>query len=231
MRKKFKYYTTVEFAEVIFPAISLIPQWYRKLKIFDNETNTPIVDNYTKMNLTLKSCMPFFDSLSTGYFVTTWQDLVVTQENGAAKISWVLPPDPVVIRHEDTFKGIPTPVGYEKTSFAWTFPISFKTPKDYSILLLHPMNRLDLPFLTSSGVIDSDQGMHGGQIPFFIKEGFEGVIPKGTPIAQIIPFKKEAWELSQDDNLKNLDRYHKFLTNSVVRGWYKKSIWKKTEYR
>jgi hypothetical protein len=32
-----------------------------------------------------------------------------------------------------------------------------------------------------------------GNIPFFIKEGFSGVIPKGTPIAQVIPFKRESW--------------------------------------
>ena len=30
--------------------------------------------------------------------------------------------------------------------------------------------------------------------PFFIKEGFTGLIPYGTPIVQIIPFKRDDWK-------------------------------------
>ena len=31
-----------------------------------------------------------------------------------------------------------------------------------------------------------------------LKEEFTGIIPKGTPLAQIIPFKRESWSMETD---------------------------------
>jgi hypothetical protein len=69
-----------------------------------------------------------------------------------------------------------------------------------------------------------------GNLPFFLKEGFEGIIPKGTPIAQIIPFKRESWNLQKDAALVNESRLNSRNSDSVIFGWYKKTIWKKKSY-
>ena len=98
------------------------------------------------------------------------------------------------------------------------------------MLLSHPFNRFDLPFTTLSGIIDADGILARGNIPFFIKEGFEGIVKQGTPIFQIIPFKRENWNVENDIRLKDRGKRNISLASRVIRGWYKDNIWHKKEY-
>jgi hypothetical protein len=55
----------------------------------------------------------------------------------------------------------------------------------------------DLPFTILPGVVDTDRYTAPVNFPFLINDpNFEGLIPAGTPIAQVIPFKREPWEMS-----------------------------------
>ena len=225
--KLFKYISKIEFAEPLVPASTTVPDWYKNIPPFIG--GKPIIENYNKPNITVKNCIPFLDSLTTGYTLTTYQDIQVTSTEFGPKLTWLIEPDPVVIR--DPQPGLPIPIGHSNLHFAWNLPINYKTPKGYSVLIVHPLNRFDLPFNTLSGIIDSEDGMFGGQLPFFIHYGFEGIIPKGTPIAQIIPFKKENWVKEKDESLIQTGKKIKYLSTSVLKGWYKKNIWKKVTYR
>ena len=66
-------------------------------------------------------------------------------------------------------------------------------------------------------------------LPFFLKEGFEGIIPKGTPIAQIMPFKREPWN-SEKEDLNPLTKYQINNLKSVVQRSYKNRFWSKKTY-
>jgi len=226
---KLKYFSSVEFSKPLSASSDHIPEWYRKIPNFAG--NSPVIANNTKPNITVKTCMPFLDSLTTGYMVTTWQDIQVVQDNGKALISWVLQPEPLIMRDKSINSLMPTPHGYEDTHFSWISPLNYQTPKGISMMLTHPLNRFDLPFLTLSGIVDSEDGMVGGQIPFFIKKGFEGIIPKGTPFAQLIPFKKENWLSEEDPSLLKKGQEINYLSNSVIKGWYKNSRWKRVSYK
>ena len=48
------------------------------------------------------------------------------------------------------------------------------------------------------GIVDTDTYKASVNFPFVLNEPdtFEGLIPAGTPIAQVIPFKRESWEIS-----------------------------------
>jgi hypothetical protein len=72
----------------------------------------------------------------------------------------------------------------------WTI----KTPPGYSCLVTHPFGYNNLPFHSFSGIVDSDRFHADINTPFTLKKNFSGVIPKGTPMMQIIPFKRENWE-------------------------------------
>jgi hypothetical protein len=48
--------------------------------------------------------------------------------------------------------------------------------------------------LTLTGVVDTDAYPLVVLFPFMMKNTFEGVIEKGTPVVQIIPFKREDWK-------------------------------------
>jgi hypothetical protein len=46
-------------------------------------------------------------------------------------------------------------------------------------------------------VVDTDTYTSPVNFPFTLNDPkFEGLIPAGTPIAQVIPFKREQWEMS-----------------------------------
>ena len=212
----------------IKPAKQFIPDWYKNIKGY-NKNNLKFEKDGNQPILNLKSCMPFFDAFNNGYMVELAQDLYVEIKDGKPKINWKAHPDPIGVREvgENT---IPTPHGYSESHFVWQYPHILNAKKGYSAILTHPFNRNDLPFISLTGIIDIDVLVGNGNIPFFIKEGFEGLIPRGTPILQIIPFKRESWKIKKDDSLiekNNKENINK--TRSMV-GWYKSNRWQKKEF-
>jgi hypothetical protein len=122
------------------------------------------------------------------------------------------------------------PIGYERNPYKFENKWVMETPPGYSCLITHPLNRFDLPFFTMSGIVDTDQyNFLPVNLPFFLKEGFEGIIPKGTPIAQVIPFKREPWH-SEKEDLNPLTKYQINNLKSVVQRSYKNRFWSKKTY-
>jgi hypothetical protein len=126
------------------------------------------------------------------------------------------------------------PKGYYQSHFAWFPDWAIETPEGYSALYSQPFNRFELPFLTTSGIVDNDNVNLPGSMPFFLREGFTGVIPAGTPFAQIVPFKREDWtsEIVIEDpkklenkNMQNSNKYR--LPDG---GIYKNKIWQPRKY-
>jgi len=225
---KLKYKAFNNYVNVIKPIKNVLPDWYKKTPMFTGKT--PVIEDYSK-NITLKACMPFFDSLMSGYVVTTWQDLQVKKdEQGFPRITWLVEPNPLTVRNAESSDKLPIPAGCNSTPFSWKLPTAIKTPKNYSLLALHPMNRFDLPFITLSAIIDAEKTLFSGNLPFFIKEDFEGIIPSGTPIMQLIPFKKENWKLEEDSTIQEEAAKNFFLTRTVLSGYYKKTQWRKVNY-
>jgi len=69
-----------------------------------------------------------------------------------------------------------------------------------------------------------------GNLPFYIKDGFEGIIHKGTPIAQIIPFRQENWKSIKSVGLVEEGERHGKASASLILGWYKKTFWTRKKY-
>jgi hypothetical protein len=90
------------------------------------------------------------------------------------------------------------PDGYHAKHFAWWADWAVELPDGYSALYTHPLNRFELPFITTSGIVDNDKDHLPGTMPFFFLKGISGVVPAGTPYAQIIPFKREHWQSEVD---------------------------------
>jgi hypothetical protein len=98
-----------------------------------------------------------------------------------------------------------------------------------------PMNRFDLPFLNTTGIVDNDKVHLSGTFPFFVVDGYEGTIKAGTPYMQIIPFKREDWE-SEIELLSQNDIYAKMNDNMKKYrvpdgGVYIKNVWSRREYK
>ena len=179
------------------PANSIIPEWYKKLSRYINNTDKPIKSLGRK---DLKTCVPFRDAMITGYMYLLQADIeVCISETGDVDIftnqqlHFAVADKRGPLDLNNQGYGMPNPAGTVPIMFAWAATWGVGTDKKDSVLITHPLNRHDLPFVTTSGIIDSGYNSTAGNIPFFIKEGFKGIIPKGTPIAQVIPFERQEW--------------------------------------
>jgi hypothetical protein len=82
----------------------------------------------------------------------------------------------------------------------WMNPWSISTEPGYSCMFIQPMHRESV-FTIFPGVVDTDKYISCVNFPFVLNDlSFEGLIPAGTPIAQVIPFKRDSFkmEMGQD---------------------------------
>ena len=78
--------------------------------------------------------------------------------------------------------------------------------------------------------MDTDRWGDAGNHPFLIKEGWEGIIEKGTPIIQIIPFKRENWQSQEDYRVFQIGEANATQSKSKLYGWYKQNSWNKKTF-
>lgn len=228
--KKIKFAVDLDYIDFPSSGKNFIPEWYKNIPSNIDRKKFRLTPDNKDLG-TVKRCVPFLDALMGGYMATLWQDLQVTQRNGFPQLNWPTIPPVAEMRDEGHAKGFEAPAGYDSLSFTWQSPYIAQTPPGYSLLITHPMNRFDLPFMTASGLVDADNLLYQGNIPFFLKQGFEGVIPKGTPIFQMIPFKREDWISEKDESLRKMAAIENQKALSVLNGWYKTKVWKKKTYR
>jgi hypothetical protein len=246
MSKKIVFYPTFadagNFTDPPKPAIHFnIPEWFRDTpKYKHNQTAFSL--NNGENNLTIRHCIPLLEGFTSGYVLVTNIDLLVEIDNSGRQVfKWIDGNVPIYapLRSRPSYENLPENrsfpkmPGYSNPEFNWIPAWCIKTPKGYSSIFTHPINRLDLPFYTLGGIIDTDGWGEAGNHPFVLREGWEGVIPKGTPYVQIIPFKRDNWHNEIDTSLKDPFNHELNIRkrDSVLRGWYKKNAWNNKHYR
>ena len=208
------------YVETPKPSSKFIPDWWKK-----QELETNVDDPFD--NLSFKACVPFLDSLTTGYMAYTNQDIIVSLQDGKPFLQWQTTPVPLTYR--SVRQNLPIPAGHHDHHFAWRISFGFQLPKGYSLIITHPFNRFDLPFTTVSGIVD--EGIPwSGNFTFWIKENFTGIIPKGTPIAQMIPFKSENWKSERAEYLMEHAKKIQHEKITIISGYYKKFIHRKKKF-
>ena len=172
------------------PASKFIPDWYKNMESYIGGEKKPSGNGGSKA--TVKRCMPVFDAINAGYIITSPADVYVRIKDGQQFFEWSslglisfhpieqAPEHPAKNRH-----------AYPKWMNHW----AIRTPKGYSTMFVQPMHR-DSIFTILPGVVDTDEYYSPVNLPFTVNNPeFEGLIPKGTPIAQVIPFKRESWTM------------------------------------
>jgi hypothetical protein len=231
MKKKILRYSDLdESFEDIKPAKTFIPDWYKGAKGYN--ANNLVFSNENAPMLNFKACFPFFDSLTSGYMITLSSDLhFELLDNGSHYLRWGKTSfQPADLRNANLNREIPIPSGYSEEHFVWRLHNIFKAPVGYSLLITHPFNRFDLPFITLSAVVDADQMMNAGNVPFFIKKDFNGIIESGTPIAQVIPVKRESWKIERDDSLREEGVIRNKKNSKKFLGYYKNNLWQRKSF-
>jgi len=215
------------------PSAKHVPEWYKSLSKHDywnsDEHLNPVNHIGTDgAQVSTKMCMPFLDSLTAGYQYVLEDDLNidVEPETGKPILWWG---GDVMLVDKRPIIDMPIPNNCHPVHYGWRMNWYYETPPGYSVLITHPMNRFDLPFYTQSGIVESDIWGLPVFTAFFLQKDFRGTIKKGTPIFQIIPFKRDNWELEVVETPEELDKHEFRAENrrSMLYGYYKKTAWRK----
>ena len=213
------------------PSKNYIAQWFKDMPI-----EVPHISGQNTL-LTAKKCMPFMDSLISGYTQELVCDVFIepvdsNKSDTSINYHWSGEFKPMSTRFEDlgSTNSMPNFSGYYDSEFHWNTFWEPKTPPGYSTFYSHPANRFDLPFMTHNGVIDTDKWSITGPLPFIIKKGFSGIIPAGTPIYQIIFIKRDVWNSEVSEYDEKLNKPMEFSVRKFFKDGYKKEFWSKKEY-
>jgi hypothetical protein len=192
-----------------------IPEWYINMSSY--KTGTPILSGGSIDNATVKRCAPVLDAFNFGYMAVLHCDVSIdTKElsNGEYEVvvQFASEPAPIATREYNNKYSLTMDNSYIPLEFVWLLRWQINTEPNSSVLITHPLNRLDLPFTTSSGVMDTDSGfmVNVSGAPFYIKKGFNGVITAGTPMFQVIPFERQPYKYEVRE-LSEVNRYRRTL--------------------
>lgn len=222
------------------PIIKALPDWYRQADRYamNPATGEPwqLPDGGGKVP-TFKACPAFYDVMGSGFAYKTPCDIEFFEEPAGIIRARVLDS-----RHEQILEErppldrFPPPQGYHARHFAWWPDWAVELPAGYSALYTQPFNRFELPFWTAGGIIDNDRVKLPGTMPFFFLKGVTGILPAGTPYAQIFPFKREHWTSDFDLSLDQPAMSAKNKANSAKYrqpdgGVYVRDVWERRHYR
>lgn len=81
--------------------------------------------------------------------------------------------------------------------FKLVSPWAITTPKGYSCIFKNPSNNFSSPITLFEAVVDTDRYYNPVAFPFFVSDlnSDEYIIKAGTPICQVIPVKRERFDL------------------------------------
>lgn len=228
--KKIKFALKEDFNDIVPPnsAKQYLPEWYRSTPKALDSNNEDIINHRS----TFKACMPFMDSMMSGYVFELWQDINIIQDENMPRITWKDNSASVLGIRDFALSGnMPTPIGCHDIHYILKHPLYIKTPPGYSILITNPLNRYDLPFLALSAVVDSDkEPFFPGNYSLFLKKDFAGVVKMGTPLLQIIPFKRDDWSSEIDNSIIIDGQKASKKSLRTISGWYRDNAWSKKKY-
>lgn len=203
------------------PSIKKAPDYFKKIK--------PQID-HNPQNSTVKRCLPFLDAMSCGFIIPLWCDVSVFARNGELQINFPQNFMKQVTLESHSNEQIPDHPLSKKTygniPLKWSNPWVVETEPGVSCLFTAPLNHLETRFKILDGIVDTDTYYNNVNFPFLWTGGDgEFLIPKGTPLVQVIPFRRE----DQEINISLLDEKRKTKTMAIlgtrVKNAYREEFW------
>jgi hypothetical protein len=224
------------------PAKLNIPEWYKKLE-------------HTILKKTIKGCMPFLDTLTSGYILKMPQDFHirhnVDNENEKGEKykdsfqTFGLHDQSQLLhaKHINVNSGIDIHPTYqvegspfiEKNKnlpfYKIINPWKIKTPKGYSCLFVPPLNNSDDRFSIIPGIVDTDSFPNEINFPILFNGDkypvLESTIKKGTSYVQIIPFKRDNWKMTVKSRKQKDVQNSRLFYGLRLMNIYKEKYWNK----
>ena len=227
-----------EFAPLPQPGIKFIPDWYKAQP--GNKGDSEMIPAIGVAASTVKRCMPIFDAITAGYIIVAPCDIHLDATN-PEKLEWSIPAqlqslkaDMFAFHSPEQYENYPVdPDQYHKQIFRILPTWAVGTDEGYSTLYTNPYHSDASPLWAFTAIVDTDKFVTDGHLSFLVKKGFKGTIKQGTPIAQLIPFKREAWtsEAVDPDEARSFFDKQRFNLRSTFINGYKNKFRSKKEYK
>ncbi len=227
--------SVLDFAPQPIPASKNMPEWYKRQP---PNINKELLAKGIESS-TIKKCMPIFDSMTAGYLILSPCDIYVDATNPET-LEYSAPNQLGAIRGRlfsshslEQYGTYPIDTDKYHRTLLRVFPLwSVGTPEGYSSMVLQPMHIDESPVVAFPGIVDTDKFVTNGHFSFLVKKGFKGVIKKGTPLVQLIPFKREPWQMAiaTPEESKNVIKKQGALLGSVFANAYKNFFRSKKEF-
>ena len=209
------------------------PKWFKSAPAYYPDKKLRFTDE--GKNMTFKKCLPFVDALNAGYIIELRKDIIV-QENSIGNnnnfdIAWNADEQVIKIHNSNT-KLIDPPDSYHSQVITYLWNYITKTPKGYSCLFTEPLAYPNSVLKAIPAIVDTDAKVLNFHLSMWLKKGFTGIIKKGTPIAQIIPFKRDNWSMSSSflqDGEYEVEVETGF--NATMNNYYRNTSWSRKKYK
>jgi hypothetical protein len=219
-----------------------IPEWYKKLE-------------HSLQNITIKGCMPFLDTLTSGYVLKIPQDFNVKhnvendkgqkdsfqtfamhEQNAFLNVKTINLNSGIDVHNIKQVEGSPFIEKNKNLPFYKILnPWKIKTPKGYSCLFVPPLNNSDDRFSIIPGIVDTDTFPNEINFPIIINGDkypvLETIIKKGTPYVQIIPFKRDSWKMVVKSRKQKEIQNSRLFYNLKLINIYKEKYWNKKSWK
>lgn len=215
-----------------FPASKGVPPWMKHL--------TPEAEREDYQ--TVKRCIPFLDAMTAGYIIPLPFDLTIAITPTGNQLLWKSEEEKdrlskyTIVESHDSSQYPGAPFSQFKVIKFYN-PWIVETSPNTSCMFVPPLNRPELPYVPLSGIVDTDQYFNTVNLPCVfpgLNVGHQIELKMGTPMIQVIPFKRQEWK-SSVTNLKEgvLTRAHE--TREDMRNdrkeWYRRKKWQKKSYK
>ena len=183
------------------PASTFKPNWYSDLDTYvDEEKTFP----------SIKKCMPVFDVMNTGYIMFNAVDQEITAQpnfgQGTIGFDRRYPQGWNEFNEQEGHPHIQCPIGEPKDYMVISVPWQIKTPPGYSCLIQKPYYHSEDRFEVMTAIIDTDVidvPWHNWPAKLFA-DNF--TIRAGEPVAQVIPFKREEWDMDIEIDTSGMEQ-------------------------
>lgn len=232
--------STYEFAPLPMPASKNMPEWYRAQPGTIEDPTGTMMSQYGSPTSTVKKCMPIFDAITGGYIIVAPMDIYVDATD-PAKLIFNAPMamaqfkgDMFATHDRQQYANMPINPDIHHRDLLRIMPFwAVSTPKGYSTLFTNPIHRDDSPLFAIAGIIDTDGFPSDGHLSFLVKKDFKGIIKQGTPLVQVIPFKRENWkmETTSPEEATEFFKSKRLSLRSTFNNGYKNKFRSPKEYK
>ena len=235
------------------PAAQELPEWWKKMPAFGGFGGVAPGDRAIMLNggfdhSTIKRCVPVLDSMSLGYIIKTDADIyvhpgeekTVIDSSGSAKvfkkITAIYPrflSSEISLHENGQVETYPGPDGQnlQKIFTPW----HVKTPDGYSVIFTEPLNSPSPYWSVLPAIMDTDKFCPRLNFMVYLKDSkFKGIIPAGTPLVQVIPFKRDPWVAEVSIGDKETSEKKGMVDYLLARFFYssyKKGFWTRKNFK